>query len=130
MPFLTNQTGVKLGKIGKFGNYSHIGELPPNSSKTACNVVKCVYVIQNVDSGTFFERFAENQYLMYGLIHEKQGIHKRFEACYRDNLHSIWAGQELYRKGNSKEEFFGILEKNMQPVYDSARRQGYEVWNR
>ena len=23
-----------------------------------------------------------------------------------------------------------ITEKNMQPVYDSARRQGYEVWNR
>lgn len=60
----------------------------------------------------------------------KHEIHKLFEACYRDNLHSIWAGQELYRKGNSKEEFYGILEKNMQPVYDSARRQGYEVWNR
>ena len=21
------------------------------------------------------------------------------------------------------------LQKNMQPVYDSARRQGYEIWN-
>ena len=46
------------------------------------------------------------------------------------NLHSLWAGQELYRKGNSEEEFMNILQKNMQPVYDSARRQGYEVWNR
>jgi len=78
----------------------------------------------------FFARFAENQFLLYGFIHEKAGIHKLFEACYRDNLHSIWAGQELYRKGNSKEEFYSILEKNMQPVYDSARRQGYEIWNR
>ena len=26
-------------------------------------------------------------------------------------LHSIWAGQELYRKGNSKEMFYNILEK-------------------
>ena len=33
---------------------------------------------------------------------EVPGLHKRFEACYRDNLHSIWAGQELYRKGNSR----------------------------
>ena len=56
-------------------------------------------------------------------------LHKRFEACYRDNLHSIWAGQELYRKGNSRETFYHILEKNMMPVYDSARRQGYEIWN-
>lgn len=78
----------------------------------------------------FFARFADNQFLLYGFIHEKSGIRKLFEACYRDNLHSIWAGQELYRKGNSKEEFYEILEKNMQPVYDSARRQGYEIWNR
>ena len=76
----------------------------------------------------FFDRFAENQYLMYGFIHEKDEIHRLFEGCYRDNLHSIWAGQELYRKGNSKEEFYNILTKNMQPVYDSAKRQGYEVW--
>lgn len=26
---------------------------------------------------------------------------------------SIWAGQELYRKGNSKEMFYNILEKDM-----------------
>ena len=78
----------------------------------------------------FFIRFAKNQYIMYQLIHEKAGIRKLYESCYRDNLHSIWAGQELYRKGNSEEEFMGILQKNMQPVYDSARRQGYEVWNR
>lgn len=53
----------------------------------------------------FFERFAENQYLLYGFIHEKPGIHKLFEGCYRDNLHSIWAGRELYCKGNSRSSF-------------------------
>ena len=67
----------------------------------------------------------------FGIIieNERPELHKRFEACYRDNLHSIWAGQELYRKGNSREVFYNILEKNMMPVYDSARRQGYEIWN-
>ena len=77
----------------------------------------------------FFEVFAGNLYLMYEMINEKPELHKRFEACYRDNLHSIWAGQELYRKGNSREVFYNILERNMMPVYDSARRQGYEIWN-
>ena len=77
----------------------------------------------------FFIRFAQNQYTMYELVHEKAGIRKLYESCYRDNLHSIWASQELYRKGNSREEFYEILERNMRPVYDSARRQGYEVWN-
>lgn len=76
----------------------------------------------------FFERFAKNQYIMYQLIYEKEGIHKLYESCYRDNLHSIWAGQELYRKGNNEEAFVNILQKNMQPVYDSAKRQGYEIW--
>lgn len=76
----------------------------------------------------FFVKFAENQYMLYGLIHKKEGIHRLYEKCYRDNLHSIWANQELYRNGNSREMFINILEKNMQPVYDSARRQGYEIW--
>lgn len=77
----------------------------------------------------FFNRFAGNQFVLYELLFKKPGIHKLYEACYRDNLHSIWANQELYRKGNSREEFRVILEKNMRPVYDSARRQGYEIWN-
>ncbi len=77
----------------------------------------------------FFGKFADNQYVLYELLYSKPGIHKLYEACYRDNLHSIWANQELYRKGNSSEEFHVILEKNMRPVYDSAKRQGYEIWN-
>jgi len=76
----------------------------------------------------FYRRFSENQYLLYQQIQEKPGIHKLFEQCWRDNLHSIWAGQELYRPGNSQEVFDAILSKNMRPVYDSARRQGYEIW--
>lgn len=50
--------------------------------------------------------------------------------CYRDNLHSIWANQELYRIGNTYNEFYNILERNMKPVHDLARRQGYDLWDR
>ena len=75
----------------------------------------------------FFRRFSDNQYVLYQMIHEKDEIHKLYEQCWRDNLHSIWAGQELYRPGNTKEQFDAILSKNMRPVYDSARRQGYEI---
>ena len=78
----------------------------------------------------FFRRFSDNQFIMYQLINQKPEIHRLFEQCWRDNLHSIWAGQELYRPGNSKETFDAILSKNMRPVYDSARRQGYEIWKR
>ncbi len=82
------------------------------------------------DWDKFFKGFVNNQLILYELIHEKEGIHKLFEGCYKDNLHSIWAAQELYRKGNSEEEFYNILQKNMRPVYDSARRQGYEIWKK
>lgn len=82
------------------------------------------------DWNDFFIRFVGNQYIMYRMIHEKDGIRKLFHACYKDNLHSIWANRELYQSGNSDTEFYGILEKNMRPVYDSARRQGYDVWEK
>lgn len=64
------------------------------------------------------------------MIHDvnKPVIRQRYEKCFKDNLHSIWANQELYRKGNTEKEFYNILQKNMQPVYDSARRQGYQIW--
>lgn len=78
----------------------------------------------------YFQRFSENQYSLYQLIQENHGIHNLYQSCWRDNLHSIWAGQELYRPGNAKEAFKTILERNMKPVYDSARRQGYELWVR
>ena len=76
----------------------------------------------------YFGQFANNQFMMYEMIFEKPGLLKLYMQCYKDNLHSIWAIQELYRQGNSPTEFINILEKNMQPVYDSARRQGYEIW--
>lgn len=76
----------------------------------------------------FFSRFADNQFILYTLVQQKPGIRHLYESCYRDNLHSIWAEQELYRSGHDREEFYRILQKNMQPVYDSARRQGYEIW--
>ncbi len=82
------------------------------------------------DWNRFFGKFANNQFILYSMVNDDRNpqIRKGFEKCYKDNLHSIWANQELYRKGNSQTEFFNILEKNMQPVYDSAKRQGYLVW--
>ena len=77
----------------------------------------------------FFKRFADNQYIMYESIHKENKIMDIFKTIYKDNLHSLWAIQDLYRAGNSKDTFQAILEKNMKPIYDSAERQGYEVWN-
>lgn len=77
----------------------------------------------------YFGQFANNQFMMYEMIFEKPELLKLYKQCYKDNLHSIWAIQELYRKGNSADEFRNILDKNMHPVYDSARMQGYDIWD-
>ena len=79
---------------------------------------------------TYFGRFANNQFELYSMINDdaKPQIHRLFEACFKDNLHSIW-GDELYQKGKTKEEFCNILKRNMEPVYDSAKRQGYQEWH-
>ena len=76
----------------------------------------------------FFNGFANNQFVLYKFIHSKPDIRNLYEKCYKDNLYSVWAIQELYRQGNSKEGFCHILSKNMRPVYDSALRQGYNLW--
>ncbi len=82
------------------------------------------------DWDKFFGRYSKNQFILYGMINDDSmpQIRQKFEKCYKDNLHSIWASQELYVKGNTETEFCNILAKNMRPVYDSAYRQGYQIW--
>lgn len=80
------------------------------------------------DWDRFFKRFANTQYLLYEKMNSIEQIRNLFNACYKYNLHSIWASEELYRQGNKQSEFIAILEKNMRPIYDSAKRQGYRMW--
>ena len=44
---------------------------------------------------------------------------------YRLHIYSIWVN----KPNNSIEKLEKFLEKNMSPIYDSARRQGFELWN-
>ncbi|MCR5202610.1 MAG: HNH endonuclease [Lachnospiraceae bacterium] len=76
----------------------------------------------------YFIKFAKNQYKLYNQITNKEKIKELYIDCFKDNLYSIWAVNELYKEGNGEEKFYRILEENMYPVYKSARRQGYTVW--
>ena len=78
----------------------------------------------------FFGGFVDNQFLMYEMTRTSKHdqIRKLFDDCYKDNLHSIWAINELYNVDHKKSEFAHILEKNMHPIYESAKRQGYREW--
>lgn len=82
------------------------------------------------DWDTYFKRFALNQFTMYEIKQNNNKVRSIFEKCYKDNMYSMWASQELYKDGNSKLEFMNILDKNMRPLYESAKRQGYKLWDR
>lgn len=83
----------------------------------------------------FFQEFAHYQYYLYHLVFPKQydivsqTLFGKFEKCKKNNLNAIWATENLYVPGNSEEQFINILSKNLHPIYDAAKVQGYDVWN-
>jgi hypothetical protein len=76
----------------------------------------------------YFDRFANNQYELYQSIHNHEAVKVKFTMCITKNVNSIWAVNELYIKGNSRERFKSILEKHLQAVYEDAYLQGYAKW--
>ena len=78
----------------------------------------------------YFLPFASNQYLLYDYVF-KQNLHvDKFKNCQRDNLIAIWANEELYVPNLDRPQFIEILDQHLKPIYDSARVQGYSIWNR
>jgi len=78
----------------------------------------------------YFIPFASNQYLLYDYVF-KQNLHvDKFKNCQRDNLIAIWANEELYIPNLDRSKFIEILDQHLKHIYDSARVQGYSIWNR
>ena len=84
-----------------------------------------VHIISEGKNETTLEEIIEE--MIANAWYSVREFHIHLSGIQADGL--IRDGQKLYRKGNSRELFYNILEKNMMPVYDSARRQGYEIWN-
>lgn len=74
--------------------------------------------------------YALNQFQMYNTVFSDDIVRDQFEKCRKDNLTSIWGAEELYIPNHTQTEFMNILEKNLRPVYDAARQQGYGLWER
>ena len=78
----------------------------------------------------YFRNYAGNQFRMYETVFSDDSVRSQFEKCRKDNLTSIWGAEELYIPNHSQTEFMSILEKNLRPVYDAAKQQGYGLWER
>lgn len=81
------------------------------------------------DWNMYFPKFADGQYFMYYTIFVKGLCRDDFNKCYRDNIISPWAQEELFIPGKNEREFKSLLESNLHPIYDAARSQGYKNWS-
>lgn len=81
------------------------------------------------DWDKYFNPFADNQYKMYSLVLDDDNAKMLFDNCRENNLYSIWASELLYTGNRDRDQFYKILNENVWPVYNSARIQGYKVWN-
>ncbi len=77
----------------------------------------------------YFKLFAHNQFIMNQLVLSNGSVKTIFLKCQRDNLVMPWSLEELYLQGQQEEVFISALEKNLRPIYDSARMQGYNIWS-
>lgn len=80
------------------------------------------------DWDRFFPLLAKNQYCLYDAVFHFDNMRTLFDKCRPHNLNTIWAAEELYVPGNTESKFINILEKNMRPIYDNARLQGFSIW--
>lgn len=70
----------------------------------------------------FFEAFSENQYLMYRMIQKKEELHRLFEACYRDNLHSDFPLITAFKMQNPMVNTGRSIRKDRNPSATFASR--------
>lgn len=78
---------------------------------------------------SFFIQFAKSQFDMYRTAFSSPAVYRQFNRCRKDNLNSIWAVEMLYINNNPEERFISTLEQHLRPIYDSAKMQGYGIWN-
>ena len=80
------------------------------------------------DWDAYFPLLANKQFFLYKTVFSYDVVRDQFEKCRKENLNAIWASESLYIEGNSEEQFKGILEHNLKPIYELARLQGYGIW--
>jgi hypothetical protein len=88
--------------------------------------VKSEYIFDIWEVERFIQKGKRIKFLFSpGLTHAD-----KFKNCQRDNLIAIWANEGLYIPHLDRPQFMGILEQYLKPIYDSARVQGYSIWDR
>ncbi len=83
----------------------------------------------------YIKKFVVYNYYLYNLIFNNSNseqtskMMEQFKKCSNFHLNAVWATEKLYIPGNTEEQFFNILEENLELLYESAKLQEYEIWD-
>lgn len=59
----------------------------------------------------YFQGFADNQFMMFECVQEKEKVKEIFGKCYRDNLVTPWSLEQLYISGCRKRKILPCIGK-------------------
>jgi hypothetical protein len=77
----------------------------------------------------YSEKFIQQQYFLNQKIYSDNEVNENFNRCLKNNLNNDWAFNQLYIQDIDYCSFHDVLADNLKPVYDSAKDQGFEIWN-
>lgn len=80
------------------------------------------------DWNIYFPKLCELEYFSYKMMYQYEIVRELFEKCAKEHLNSEEIKYRLYRENLSYEEFSGVLEEVISPVYQSAKNCGFEQW--
>lgn len=80
------------------------------------------------DWDAYFPRFVKLEYFSCQMMWRYETLHDEFEKCAREHLNSDEIRRKMYRPQINYDEFAGILEEVIQPVYQSAKNCGFKKW--
>lgn len=78
---------------------------------------------------TYFSKLCQIEYQAYEAVWKYQSVHKEFDRCMNEHVNNEDIRRRLYRSGLSQNEFGGILEEIITPVYQSAQNMGFAMWH-
>ena len=80
------------------------------------------------DWDRYFDRLCKLEYEAYSLIWKYEHVHKAFQRCAKEHINSVDVLHKLYRRGLREQEFDGMLQEIIQPVYSAASNLGFDRW--
>ena len=82
------------------------------------------------DLDEYFSPFCELEYHAYELVWNNSKVHYEFEKCLKEHVNDMGIYNKLYRPGITFTDYYDELKGIIYPLYDSAKRLGFNSWKK